>query len=84
MVKLIPPKDGGYEIMDNIDNMHNLVPAYDGGFRQKTADIRFATTSIFTKDAFWLVSADTKMCGSPQNWRLLAVYVCPMTNIRLF
>jgi len=33
---------------------------------------------------FWRVSADTKTCGSPQNYRLLAVYVSLPANIRVF
>jgi len=32
------------------------------GFRQTDAG---SSTSIFTNDAFWRVSADTKTCGSP-------------------
>jgi len=42
--------------------------------RQKTADLRpvqgrpdLHFVSIFTDDAFWRVSADTKTCGSPLN-----------------
>jgi len=35
-------------------------------------------------DAFWRVSADTKTCGSPQNWRLLAVCVSLLANMLVF
>jgi len=41
----------------------------------------FKTLSGFTDNAFWRVSADTKTCGSPQNCRLLAVYVSLLANI---
>jgi hypothetical protein len=42
--------------MDNLDIMVNL----DKWFRPRKAG-----SSIFTNDAFWRVSADTKTCGSP-------------------
>jgi len=37
------------------------------------------TFSGLTDNAFWRVSADTETCGSPQNCRLLAGYVCLLT-----
>jgi len=44
----------------------------------------FKTLSDLTDNAFWRVSADTKTCGSLLYLRLLAVYVCLASNIRVF
>ncbi len=46
----------------NMDNMDNLVKWLNGSV-QGRPDLHFV--SIFTNDAFWSVSADTKTCGSP-------------------
>jgi len=47
----------GVGIFDVDSAKRQRIPPEDGG--------SLTSTSIFTNDAFWRVSADTKTCGSP-------------------